>query len=251
MKIVVIGGSGRIGSQVVSKLSQLGHEAIAASPSSGVDTLTGEGLDQVLQGADITVDVANSPSFEDNAVMNFFKTSTGNVLKAALKAGVKKHVALSIVGVERMPDNGYFRAKVAQETLIRNSGIPFTIVHATQFMEFIGGIADASMINGECHLSTFPFQPIAAADVASLLTDIVLEPAKNGVVEIGGPEKVAMSELIGKYLQLVGDKRPIVAGPDEIYWGEKIDNNTLVTSEGARLGTIDFKTWFSQQPVKA
>lgn len=251
MKIVVIGGSGRIGSQVVSKLTQLGHEVIAASPSSGVNTLTGEGLDQVLQGADITVDVANSPSFEDNAVMNFFKTSTGNVLSAAQKAGVKKHVALSIVGVERMPDNGYFRAKVAQETLIRNSGIPFTIVHATQFFEFLGGIADASMIDGACHLSTYPFQPMAAADVASLLSDIVLEPAKNGVVEIGGPEKVAMSELIGKYLQLVGDKRAIVANPDEMYWGEKIDNNTLVTSEGARIGSTDFKTWFSQQAVKA
>ena len=212
MKIVVIGGTGLIGSKVIEKLKQKGHEAIAAAPNTGVNTITGKGLEEALAGAQVVVDVANSPSFEDRAVLKFFETSERNLLPAEATAGVRHHVALSIVGIDRT-DNGYFRAKVAQEKLIKASGIPYTIVRATQFLEFLGAIANSSADGSKVRLPPCLFQPIAADDVAANVADAALAPPRNGIVEIAGPDRAPFNEIVARYLKAVGDPRDVVRDP--------------------------------------
>src|SRR5690348_13789101 len=218
MKIVVIGGTGLIGSKTVAILRQHGHQVVAASPQSGVNTLTGEGLDDALAGAQVVVDLANSPSFEDKAVLEFFKASEGNLLPAEEAAGVRHHVALSIVAIDRT-DNGYFRAKLAQEKLIEASGIPYTIVRSTQFMEFLGGIADSSADGNTVRLPPILFQPIAADDIAPIVVELALAAPRNGIVEIAGPERAPFDEIVARYLKAVGDPREVVRDPEARYWG--------------------------------
>src|SRR6266436_1554977 len=238
MKIVVIGGSGLIGSKVVQKLGAQGHQAVAASPDSGVNTLTGEGLAEVMKGASVVVDVSNSPSWEDAAVLKFFETSTRNLLTNEAAAGVGHHVALSVVGTQRLAESGYFRAKLAQEKLIymHLPPIPYTIIHATQFFEFIKGIADVSMKDGKVHLPPVQFQPMAADDVASAVARIAVGPPVNGIVEIGGPEKFRMDELVRLRLASLKDSREVVADPNAPYSGANINDSTLVPGDNARLG---------------
>ncbi|MGY4317922.1 SDR family oxidoreductase [Bradyrhizobium sp. JR3.5] len=243
MKIVVIGGTGLIGSRTVAILRQRGHDVVAASPKSGVNTITGEGLKEALAGAAVVIDLANSPSFEDKAVMAFFETSGRNLLAAEAPAGVKHHVALSIVGTDRTPENGYFRAKVAQEKLIEASGIPYTIIRATQFMEFVGAIADAGAVGNTVRLSPGLFQPIAAEDVSALVADVVLEPPRNGIVEIAGPERAPFNEIVARYLKTIGDPRQVVRDPDALYWGGRVEEHSLVPLGEARLGRIDLNEW--------
>ena len=251
MKIVVIGGSGFIGSKLVPKLRDLGHEVIAASPNSGVNTLTGEGLAEVLKGASVVVDVSNSPSWEDSAVLNFFETSTRNLLKYAAEAGVKHFVAVSVVGTERLHESGYFRAKIAQEKLIRNSStIPYSIVQATQFFEFLKGIADISMQGDKVHLPPMPFQPMAGDDVASAVARVALETPLNGTVEVGGPEPFRLDELIRRRLSQLNDPREVVTDPNARYSGAKVDERTLVPGKDARLGEMRFETWLTQPAAK-
>lgn len=250
MKIVVIGGSGLIGSKLVNRLSQLDHEVIAASPASGVNTITGEGLVEAMAETDVVVDVANSPSFEDNAVIEFFETSGRNLLAAETNAGVKHHIALSVVGTDRLQDSGYFRAKAVQESLIRQSGIPFSIVHSTQFFEFLGGIA-ASAAKGEAiHLSPAPIQPIASDDVAAAVADVALGAPLNGIVEIAGPEKVSLASLVARYLNKVEDPRTVVADVHARYFGAELNDQSLVPGPNPRIGKIDFETWFTGQPAR-
>ena len=242
MKIVVIGGTGLIGSKTVAILRQRGHEVVAASPQSGVNTITGEGLEEVLAGAQVVIDLANSPSFEDRAVLDFFETSEGNLLPAELSAGVGHHVALSIVAIDRT-DNGYFRAKVAQEKLIEASGVPYTIVRSTQFMEFLPGIADLSMDGGKVRLPPVLFQPIAADDVAGLVAEAALAAPRNGVVEIAGPERAPFNEIVARYLKAVGDPRGVVRDPAARYWGGQVEDRSLVPLGEARLGRIGLDEW--------
>lgn len=250
MKIVVIGGTGLIGSKTVNRLRALGHEVIAASPASGVNTITGEGLAEVMEGTAVVIDLANSPSFEDKAVMEFFQTAGHNLLEAEKKAGVKHHIALSVVGTERLQDSGYMRAKLVQENLIRQSGIPFSIVHSTQFFEFLGSIA-ASGAKGEAiHLSPAAIQPIASDDVADAVTDVAVGAPLNGIIEIAGPERVGMDILVGRYLDRMGDARAIVADPHALYFGAELNDQSLVPGANPRIGKIDFETWFANQPVK-
>lgn len=251
MKIVVIGGTGLIGSRLVSKLREQGHEALAASPNSGVNTITGEGLADALKGAAVVVDVSNSPSWEDAAVLKFFETSTRNLLTSEAAAGVRLHVALSVVGTDQLSESGYFRAKIAQEKLIKGSSIPYTIVHATQFFEFLKGIADISMVGDKVHLPPVLFRPMAADDVASALAKIALEPPANGIVEIGGPEEFRLDELVGQRLATLKDSREVVADPNALYSGAKISERTLLPGKVARLGETTLKTWLSQSAVKA
>ena len=246
MKIVVIGGSGLIGSKLVNKLREHGHEAVAASPNSGVNTLTGEGLAEVLKGASVVVDVSNSPSWEDAAVMNFFETSTRNLLAAEAAAGVKHHVALSVVGTERLLESGYFRAKIAQENLIKASSIPYSIVRATQFYEFVKGIADFSTKDNEVHLPTALIQPMAADDVASAVGRVAVGQPVNGIVEIGGPETFHMDELVRRGLAARKDPRKVVADPQAKYYGVKLTERELVPENNARLGAIRFDEWLAQ-----
>ena len=246
MKIVVIGGSGLIGSKLVTRLRQRGHDVVAASPASGVNTLTGEGLPEALAGTQIVVDVANSPSFEDKAVLAFFETSGRNLLRAEAEAGVQHHVALSVVGTDRLAESGYFRGKIAQEKLIRESKLPYTIVHSTQFMEFLGGIAQSGTVGDEVHLSRALVQPIASDDVADLLADSVLGAPVNGVVEIAGPERVRLSELVQRYLSALGDPRKVVPDVHARYFGAELKDDTLVPGDKPRLGTINFAAWFQQ-----
>ncbi len=243
MKIVVIGGTGLIGSRTVAILRQRGHDVVAASPKSGVNAITGEGLKEALAGAAVVIDLANSPSFEDKAVMAFFETSGRNLLAAEAPAGVKHHVALSIVGTDRTPENGYFRAKVAQEKLIEASGIPYTIIRATQFMEFVGAIADAGAVGNTIRLSPGLFQPIAAEDVSALVADVALEPPRNGIVEIAGPERAPFNEIVARYLKTIGDPRQVVRDPDALYWGGRVEEHSLVPLGEARLGRIDLNEW--------
>jgi uncharacterized protein YbjT (DUF2867 family) len=217
MKFVVIGGTGLIGSKTVAILRQAGHEAVAASPNSGVNTITGKGLKEALAGAQVVIDLANSPSFEDKAVLEFFETSGRNLLSAEAAAGVRYHVALSIVGTDRT-DNGYFRAKAAQEKLIKTSGIPYTIIRSTQFMEFLGGIADASTDGNTVRLPPVLFQPIAADDVAAYVADAALAAPRNGIVEIAGPERAPFNEIVARYLKAAGDRREAVSDPEARYW---------------------------------
>ena len=242
MKIVVIGGTGLIGSKTVAILRQGGHKVVAASPQSGVNTITGEGLKETLAGAQAVIDLANSPSFEDKAVLEFFETSERNLLPAELSAGVRHHVALSIVAIDRT-DNGYFRAKVAQEKLIKASGVPYTIVRATQFMEFLRGIADSSAAGSTVRLPPVLFQPIAADDVAAFVSEAALAAPRNGVAEIAGPERAPFNEIVARYLKAVGDPRQVVGDPEARYWGGRVDERSLVPLGEARLGRIGLDEW--------
>jgi len=246
VKIVVIGGSGLIGSKLVNKLREDGHEAVAASPNSGVNTLTGEGLAEALKGASVVVDVSNSPSWEDAAVMNFFETSTRNLLAAEAAAGVGHHVALSVVGTERLLESGYFRAKIAQENLIKASSIPYSIVRATQFYEFVKGIADLSTKDNEIHLPPALIQPMAADDVASAVGRIAVGPPVNGIVEVGGPEQFRLDELIRHGLASRKDPRKVVSDPQARYYGIKLTERELVPEKSASLGTIRFDEWLAK-----
>jgi uncharacterized protein YbjT (DUF2867 family) len=243
MKIVVIGGTGRIGSKVVAILRQGGHEVVAASPQNGINSLTGEGLKEAMAGAQVVIDLANSPSFESEAVLEFFETSGRNLHAAEAATGVRHHVALSIVGTDRSPDNGYFRAKVAQEKLIEASGVPYTIIRSTQFMEFMGGIADSSTEANTVRLSPGLFQPIAAEDVAAIVADVALAAPRNGIVEIAGPERAPFDEFVARYLKAVGDARVVVRDPEARYFGGRVEEHSLVPLGEARLGRISFEEW--------
>lgn len=244
MKIVIIGGTGLIGSKTTERLRARGHDVIAASPNTGVNTITGEGLADALNGAEVVLDLANSPSFEDSAVMEFFETSGRNLLAAEETAGVRHHIALSVVGTERLQESGYFRAKLAQERLIRESGIPYTIVHSTQFMEFLAGIAQSGMVDGKVHLSPAFVQPIASDDVADAMADVALGKPVNGVIEIAGPERFRLNELVARYLKATGDHREVVADPDAKYFGARLEDGSLVTDDASRLGKLGFEQWF-------
>ncbi len=252
MKIVVIGGSGLVGSQVVAKLGEHGHEAIAASPNTGVNTLTGEGLKEVLEGADVVIDVSNSPSFEDQAVLEFFERSTGNLLSAEASAGVKHHVALSVVGTDRMADKGYFKAKSVQESIIRGSSIPYSIVHATQFYEFLKSIAGLATDGDTVRLPPVLFQPIASEDVAKAVARTAVGEPLNGIVEVGGPEQFRMDELIRQALAARSDPRTVVTDPSALYFGDyAVDDTTLVPGDGAILGEVHFQDWLARQLAAA
>jgi uncharacterized protein YbjT (DUF2867 family) len=251
MKIVVIGGTGLIGSKAVPMLRQGGHEVIAGSPKSGINSITGEGLTEALAGAQVVIDLTNSPSFEDRAVLEFFETSGRNLLAAEAAAGVQHHVALSIVGTDRTPDNGYFRAKVAQERLIEASGIPYTIIRATQFMEFLGSIADSSAQGSTVRLSPGLFQPIAADDVAPLVAEVALAAPRNGIVEIAGPERAPFHDIVARYLQAVGDPRQVVRDPEARYFGGRVEEHSLVPLGDARLGRIGLDEWLRRSQARA
>src|SRR3954447_548737 len=244
MKIVVIGGSGLIGKKLIPLLRGRGHEAVSASPSSGVNTLTGEGLAGALAGAGVVVDVSNSPNWEDAAVMEFFDKSTRNLLAAEAAAGVVHHVALSVVGADRMPASGYMRAKVAQEGLIQSGGVPYTILRATQFFEFLGGIAGKGDV--EVRLSTAPMQPLAADDVASTLADVALRPPANGMLEVAGPESLSIADFVGRYLAASGDERKVIADPQAGYFGAALDGRGLNPGDGAIIGPTRFDDWFAR-----
>ena len=243
MKIVVIGGTGLIGSKVVDLLGGHGHEAVPAAPQTGVNTLTGEGLDDALAGADVVVDVSNSPSFADDDVMSFFVTATTNILAAEKRAGVQHHVALSVVGTADLPDSGYLRAKAAQESLIRDSGVPYSIVHATQFFEFTSAIADASMVDGKLHLAPVHYQPIASGDVASVVARVAAGSPLNEILEIGGPDRVRMDEFIPEALARAGDVREVVSDEHATYFGTELADDSLVPGPDAELGSITYEAW--------
>ncbi|MRG45213.1 NAD(P)H-binding protein [Chitinophaga sp. SYP-B3965] len=247
MKIVVIGGSGLIGSKLVYNLMQLDHQVLAASPASGVNTITGEGLTEALEGADIVVDVANSPSFEDKAVLEFFETSGRNLLAAEKAADIKHHIALSVVGTDLLSESGYFRGKQAQEKLIRESGVPYTIVHSTQFFEFLGGIANSGTQGQTVHVSPAFIQPITSDDVAAALTDVTMEVPHNDVVEIAGPERFKLSDIVQQYLTKTNDPRTVVADPQARYFGALLTDKMLVPGESAYLGTTNFDAWMASQ----
>jgi len=246
MKIVVIGGTGLIGSKLVNKLRERGHEPVAASPNSGVNTLTGEGLAKVLKGASVVVDVSNSPSWEDAAVMKFFETSTRNLLDYEAAAGVGHHVALSVVGTERLLESGYFRAKMAQENLIKGSSIPYSIIRATQFFEFVWGIADFSTVGNKVLLPPALIQPMAADDVAGAVGRIAMGSPVNGTIEAGGPEQFRLDELVRRALAARKDPRQVVADPHARYYGVELSERTLVPGDDARLGETRFETWLNQ-----
>jgi uncharacterized protein YbjT (DUF2867 family) len=251
MKIVVIGGTGLIGSKTVAILRQGGHEVVAASPKSGINSITGEGIKEAMAGAQVVIDLANSPSFENKAVLDFFETSGRNLLAAEAAAGVGHHIALSIVGTDRTPDNGYFRAKVAQEKLIESSGIPYTIIRSTQFLEFLGAIADSAADGNRIRLSPGLFQPIAADDVAVMVADVALAPPRNGIVEIAGPERGPFNEIIARYLRGLGDPREVVSDPEARYWGGRVEERSLVPLGEARLGRIGFDEWLRRSRAGA
>jgi uncharacterized protein YbjT (DUF2867 family) len=246
MKIVVIGGTGLIGSKVVACLQAEDHETVAASPDSGVNTLTSEGLTEVLEGAAVVIDVSNSPSFEDEAVMDFFTTSTTNLLAAEADAGVRHHVALSVVGTERLSESGYFRAKIAQEKLIRDSSIPYSIVHATQFFEFVKSIADAATDGDTVRLAHVLIQPMAADDVAAAVCEISQRSLADGVIEVAGPEQFRLDELISQGLTAKGDSRSVVADPKARYFGAELQERTLLPTNAVHLGEIRFNDWLTQ-----
>lgn len=247
MKIVVIGGTGLIGSKTVERLRKKGHDVLAASPNSGVNTVTGEGVAAALAGAQVVVDLANSPSFEEKAALEFFAASGRNLLAAEAAAGVRHHVALSVVGTDRLQGMGYFRGKLLQEKLIKESGIPYTIVHATQFFEFTAAIANTGAVGDTIHMSPAYFQPMAADDVADAMADIALATPLNGTTEIAGPERVRMNELVGRFLKATNDPRKVVADPGALYYGQvAIDDRTLVPGESARIGAVHFDDWLSR-----
>lgn len=246
MKIVVIGGSGLIGAKLVSKLRERGHEVVAASPASGINTVTGEGLADALAGADVVVDVANSPSFEDKAVLDFFEISGRNLLAAEAVAGVRHHVALSVVGTDRLLDSGYLRAKMAQEKLIKASKIPYTIVRSTQFFEFLGGIAQSNTNGNTVRLSPALFQPIASDDVVVALTDVALGTPVNGTIEVAGPERVRMAELVQRFLNAKQDERTVVADVHARYFGVELSDESLVPGDRAHIAATRFEDWLGK-----
>ncbi|MFJ1299052.1 SDR family oxidoreductase [Pseudomonadota bacterium AL_CKDN230030165-1A_HGKHYDSX7] len=250
-KVVVVGGTGLIGSKVVALLRAAGHDAAAASPNTGVNTLTGEGLDAALAGADVVIDVSNSPSFEPQAVKAFFETSTHNLLAAEARAGVGHHVILSIVGTDRMPGNGYFAAKVAQETLIKAGPVPYSIVRATQFLEFLGGIADATTSDGVVRLAGGLFQPIAADDVAAAVAEVAQGAPLNGTTEIAGPERAPFDEIVARYLALAGDARRVERDAQARYFGGVVEQESLVPTGPARLGGIGLAEWVARRQPAA
>lgn len=243
MKIVVIGGSGLIGTKVVKRLTEQEHEAVAASPKTGVDATTGRGLAEALAGAAVVVDVSNSPSFDDAAVLAFFENGGRNLANAEREASVGHHVALSVVGTDRLQDSGYFRAKVAQEQLIKTSGIPYTIIRATQFFEFLGAIAAAGTDDKRVRLSNASFQPIAGDDVAKAVAEAALGSPVNGTIEIAGPERLPMSELVARYLKATNDAREVVSDPQAGYFGARLDDRSLVPGDNPHLGTIRLEDW--------
>ena len=246
MKIVVIGGTGLIGSKLVNKLREHGHEAVAAAPNTGVNTITGEGLTEVLKGASVVVDVSNSPSWDDAEVLKFFETSTRNILTDEVASGVRHHVALSVVGTDRMSESGYMRAKMAQEGLIKESSVPYSIVHATQFFEFLKGLADVSMVEGKVHLPPVLFQPMAADDVAGGLARIAVGTPLNATVEIAGPEQFRVDELVRRRLVWLKDPRVVVTDSNARYGGARVSEKTLLPGDNARLGETRFETWLTQ-----
>lgn len=256
MKIVVIGGSGLIGAKVVTNLRQRGHEVVAASPSTGVNTLTGEGLADALDRARVVIDVANSPSFEDKPALDFFETSGRNLLAAEKIAGVKHHVALSVVGTDRLTGSGagslsgYFRAKLAQENLIEASGIPFTIVHATQFFEFVKSIAQSAPNGSTVRLSSVLMQPIGSDDVAAAVAEIAVGQAINGVIEVAGPDRIRQDELVRQYLNATGDPRKVIADDKAGYFGIKVNDQSLVPGDNARLGRTHFSDWLNHSILR-
>ena len=250
MKIVVIGGTGLIGTKVVEKLKHKGHEVVAAALNTGVNTITGEGLKEAMAGAQVVIDLENSPSFEDKAVLEFFETSGRNLLAAEAAAGVRHHVALSIVGIDRS-DNGYFRAKVAQEKLITTSGISYTIIRSTQFLDFLGAIAASSADGNTVKISPGLFQPIAADDVASIVADVAVATPRNGIVEIAGPERAPFNEIVARYLKAVGDPREVVSDPEARYFGGRVEEHSLVPLGEARLGRIGFEEWLHRSQAAA
>ena len=250
MKIVVIGGSGLIGTKLVNRLRNQGHEVVAASPKSGVNTITGEGLAEALAGAQVVVDVANSPSFEDKAVLKFFETSGRNLLAAEQAAGVRHHVALSVVGTDRLLESGYFRAKMAQENLIKASKIPYTIVRATQFYEFVGAIAQFSTVGQTVRLSSALAQPIGSDDVAAAMADVAVGPPLNGTIEIAGPERIPLDQLVGRFLTATQDPREMVRDAHARYFGIAVNDQSLTPGNNARIGSTSFETWLSSMPRK-
>lgn len=250
MKIVVIGGSGLIGSKVVKKITEHGHEVLAASPKTGVDSTTGKGLAEAFAGADVVVDVSNAPSWEDAAVLAFFESSGRNIARAEKKARVRHHVALSVVGTDRLQESGYFRAKLAQERLIKGSGIPFTIIRATQFFEFLGAIADTGTADDGVHLPNVSFQPIAAADVAAAVAAAAVGAPANGTIEIAGPERQPMSELVAHYLKDIHDPREVVSDPQARYYGIHVDDRSLVPGDQPRIGKVRLDDWVHQASAR-
>jgi len=250
MKIVVIGGTGLIGSKTVPILRQGGHEVVAASPNTGVNTITGEGLKEAMAGTQVVIDLANSPSFEAKAVLEFFQTAGRNLLGAEAAAGVRHHVALSIVGTDRTPENGYFRAKVAQEKLIEASGIPYTTIRSTQFLEFLGGIAASGAEGSVVRISPGLFQPIAADDVAAIVADVALGAPRRGIIEIAGPERAPFSDIVARYLKAIGDPREVLPDPEARYFGGRVEERSLVPLGEARLGRIGLDEWLRRSPAR-
>lgn len=251
MKIVVIGGTGLIGSKTVRKLKERGHDPVAAAPNTGVNTVTGEGLPDAIAGAEVVIDVSNSPSFEERAATDFFETSARNLSAAEVNAGVRHHVALSVVGTDRLQDSGYFRAKLAQEKLIKSSPVPYSLVHSTQFFEFIRTIADLSTNGNEVRLPPVQFQPMAADDVASAVADIALGEPVNGTIEIGGPETFTLDEAVREVLQFDGDQRSVVADSGAPYYGVQVTDRTLVPDASARRGQVTLDWWLAHVPAPA
>lgn len=249
MKIVVIGGSGLIGTKLVSKLRESGHDVVAASPSSGVNAVTGAGLADALRGAQVVVDVANSPNFADAAVLEFFEKSGRNLLPAEAAAGVGHHVALSVVGAERLRDSGYMRAKVAQEALIKAATVPYTILRATQFFEFLGAIAGSGAECGAVRLSPALMQPVAADDVAAALADVAVAVPKNGTIELAGPEALPLDSLVRRFLSANQDARQVITDPHARYFGEELDDRSLTPGDGARIGSIHFESWLNRSRI--
>lgn len=246
MKIVVIGGTGLIGSKVVSHLRQKGHEVVAAAPSTGVNTITGEGLAEALAGAQVVVDLANGPDFSDGPVMTFFTTSEGNLLAAGKAAGVGHHVALSVVGSDRLPDSGYLRAKVAQEKLIKASGIPYTIIRSTQFFEFLGGIVESAVDGQTVRLSPAHVQPVASDDVAALVAKVATMPPANGTIELAGPERISLDDLVRKYLVAKHDARKVVTDVHARYFGTELNDKSLTPGDSPHIGSTSFETWLGR-----
>jgi uncharacterized protein YbjT (DUF2867 family) len=249
MKIVVVGGTGLIGSKTLEKLRKRGHEPLAAAPDTGVDLVTGKGLARALAGAEVVIDVSNSPSFDERSATDFFETAGRHLAEAERDAGVAHHLALSVVGTDRLQESGYFRAKLAQETLIRASGVPYTLVHATQFFEFIRTIADISTIGGAVHLPPVKFQPIAAEDVASMITDAALGRPANAMIEIAGPQVFSLVGAVQKVLEFDEDPRGVVSDPDASYYGAPLEEETLVPASGARLGSTTLDWWLAHVPA--
>src|SRR5580765_1805232 len=250
MKIVVIGGSGLIGTKLVNRLRKQGHDVVAASPKSGVNTITGEGLAEALAGAQVVVDVANAPSWEDQAVLKFFETSSRNLLAAEAAAGVRHHVALSVVGTDRLLESGYFRAKMAQENLIKASKIPYTIVQSTQFYEFVSAIAQFSTVGQTVHLPPALAQPIGSNDVAAALADVAVGAPVNGSIEIAGPERIPLDKLVGRFLTATQDPREVVTDAHARYFGIALNDQSLTAGNNARVGQTRFKAWLSSMPRK-